>query len=66
MTADASPRRQWWKAYELRVYMILTLAALFMVSVGVLLGNGLVTGLSLLLLIFLATYTAYAYFRRDR
>ncbi|GEM_PF-7006537 len=66
MSADASPLRRWWKAYELRVYMILTLAALFMLSVGVLLGNGLVAGLSILLLIFLATYTVYAYLRRDR
>jgi hypothetical protein len=65
MTADASPRRRWWKTYELRVYLILTLAALFMLSVGVLLGNGLLAGLSLLLLIFLATYSVYAYLRRD-
>lgn len=64
MTADAPPR-SWWRAHELRINIILALASLFMLSVGVVLGNGLLAGLSLLLLIFFATYTVYAYVRRD-
>jgi hypothetical protein len=65
MTDDAPSRFRWWRAHELRIFIILTLASLFMLSVGLVLNNGLIAGLSLLLLIFFATYTAYAYYRRD-
>ncbi len=65
MTSDIPSPMRWWKANELRINIVLMLASLFMLSVGVALNIGLIAGPSLLLLIFFATYTAYAYFRRD-
>jgi hypothetical protein len=65
MTGDTPPRFRWWKAHELRINIVLMLASLFMLSVGIVLSIGLIAGLSLLLLIFFATYTVYAYVRRD-
>ena len=63
--ADAPrPKWAWWKAHELRINIIAVLACVFLISVGVALGIGALTGISILLLIFFLTYTAYAYVRR--
>jgi hypothetical protein len=64
MTGDTPPRSTWWRAHELRINIVLMLASLFMLSVGLVLNIGLIAGPSLLLLIFFATYTVYAYYRR--
>lgn len=65
MTDDRPPRFRWWRVHELKAFMALTAASLFTLIMGIALGLGPVAGLSLLLLIFFATYAAYAYYRRD-
>ncbi|MDW5563494.1 MAG: hypothetical protein SA339_09735 [Methanomassiliicoccus sp.] len=65
MTGVNTSRWPWWKAHELRINLVLMLASLFVMSVGFALQIGTIVGISLLLLIFFATYTVYAYVRRD-
>ena len=65
MTGDR-PSRLWsWRAHELKAFIAFTAASLSTLVIGISLGNGPIAGLSLMLLIFFATYTAYAYYRRD-
>jgi hypothetical protein len=67
MTAQQEPRPRWtwWKAHELRINLIALLFSVFLLLMSIALNIGVVAGLSFLLLIFFAVYTAYAYVRRN-
>jgi hypothetical protein len=61
---EKKARWAWWRAHELRINIIAALLCLFLLSVGIAIGIGVLAGISLLLLIFFGTYTVYSYIRR--
>jgi hypothetical protein len=65
MNDGAAPRKGWWRAHELEINLGLALISLALLVVSIVLGNGVLAGLSFLLLVFFSIYTVYAYFRRD-
>ncbi|MBI0584687.1 MAG: hypothetical protein ISF22_10760 [Methanomassiliicoccus sp.] len=65
MTDDAPSRFPRLRKYELRINLALTIVFLILLAAGVLLNSGVIAGLSFLMVIFFATYTVYAYVRRD-
>jgi ABC-type nickel/cobalt efflux system permease component RcnA len=62
---ETTEKWAWWKANELRINLIAALICLVLLAVGILLNLGVMAGISFLLLIFFATYTVYAYVRRN-
>jgi len=62
---EKRPRWAWWRAHELRINLMAALTCLFLFSVGIALQIGALAGISLLLVIFFATYTVYSYVRRE-
>jgi hypothetical protein len=63
--AEPPTRFRWLRAHELKINLILAVGALVFFVSGILLGQGLIAGPALILLIFFSIYSIYAYQRRD-
>jgi hypothetical protein len=63
--ADRPSRFRWFRANELKINLVLAAGSLLALIIGVITHQGFIAGLALLVLIFFATYSIYAYFRQD-